>query len=99
MILLEQEIVYWEKVFKCVFTHKHQGGHAMSFDHMTAQEKRFWNLLPDEMRHISTISMSYQEYFSIINTHLQKYMESELIGRNVFQLIRRVISIRRGVIL
>lgn len=71
----------------------------MSFDHMTVQEKRFWDLLPDELQHISTISMSYQEYFSIINTHLQKYMESELIGRNVFQLIRRVISIRRGVIL
>ena len=38
---------------------------------MTQQEKAFWNLLPEELQQISTVTMSYQNYWAIINKNLR----------------------------
>ena len=38
---------------------------------MTQQEKAFWNLLPEELQQISTVTMSYQNSWAMINKHLR----------------------------
>lgn len=43
----------------------------MKLEDMTQQEKAFWNLLPEELQQISTVTMSYQNYWAIINKHLR----------------------------
>ena len=43
----------------------------MKLEDMTQQEKAFWNLLPEELQQISTVTMSYQNSWAIINKHLR----------------------------
>ena len=43
----------------------------MKLEDMTQQEKEFWNLLPEELQQISTVTMSYQNSWAIINKHLR----------------------------
>lgn len=43
----------------------------MKLEDMTQQEKAFWNLLPEELQQISTVTMSYQNSWAMINKHLR----------------------------
>ena len=44
---------------------------SLKLKNMTEQERSFWEMLPEGLQQISTVTMSYQNAFVIINEHLR----------------------------